>query len=30
MGFFNRRWLEILGVTEEDLQGLGWTAFISS
>ncbi|MFZ0992133.1 MAG: sigma 54-interacting transcriptional regulator [Candidatus Sulfotelmatobacter sp.] len=27
-GFFNRRWLEYLGVTEEDLQGWGWTAFI--
>ena len=27
-GFFNQRWLEYLGVTEEDLQGWGWTAFI--
>jgi PAS domain S-box-containing protein len=27
-GFFNQRWLEYLGVSEEDLQGWGWTAFI--
>ena len=27
-GFFNQRWLEYLGVTEEDLQGWAWTAFI--
>ena len=25
LGFFNRRWLEYLGVDEEDLQGWGWT-----
>ena len=28
LGFFNQRWLEYLGVSEEDLQGWGWTAFI--
>jgi PAS domain S-box-containing protein len=27
-GFFNQRWLEYLGVSEEGLQGWGWTAFI--
>jgi formate hydrogenlyase transcriptional activator len=27
-GFFNQRWLEYLGVGEENLQGWGWTAFI--
>ena len=27
-GFFNQRWLEYLGVTEEDLQGWAWTSFI--
>jgi PAS domain S-box-containing protein len=27
-GFFNQRWLEYLGVSEESLQGWGWTAFI--
>ena len=27
-GFFNRRWLEYLGASEERLQGWGWTAFI--
>jgi formate hydrogenlyase transcriptional activator len=27
-GFFNQRWLEYLGVSEQDLQGWGWTAFI--
>lgn len=27
-GFFNQRWLEYLGVSEDDLQGWGWTAFI--
>jgi formate hydrogenlyase transcriptional activator len=27
-GFFNQRWLEYLGVSEEDLQGWAWTAFI--
>ena len=28
LGFFNQRWLEYVGVTEEDLLGWGWTAFI--
>ncbi|MGO9340538.1 MAG: sigma-54 interaction domain-containing protein, partial [Terracidiphilus sp.] len=28
LGFFNHRWLEYLGVSEEDLQGWAWTAFI--
>ena len=28
LGFFNQRWLEYLGVSEEDLQGWCWTAFI--
>src|SRR5690348_7825746 len=28
LGFFNQRWLEYLGVTEDDLQGWAWTAFI--
>src|SRR5271165_1790361 len=28
LGFFNRRWLEYLGVSEEDLQEWGWTGFI--
>jgi formate hydrogenlyase transcriptional activator len=27
-GFFNQRWLEFLGVGEEDLQGWAWTTFI--
>ena len=27
-GFFNRRWLDYLDVSEETLQGWGWTAFI--
>jgi formate hydrogenlyase transcriptional activator len=27
-GFFNQPWLDYLGVSEEDLQGWGWTAFI--
>ena len=27
-GFFNQRWLEYLGIMEEDLQGWAWTAFI--
>jgi formate hydrogenlyase transcriptional activator len=27
-GFFNQRWLEYLGVSEEELQGWAWTAFI--
>jgi formate hydrogenlyase transcriptional activator len=27
-GFFNQRWIEYLGVSEEDLQGWGWAAFI--
>lgn len=27
-GFFNQRWLEYLGVSESELQGWGWTAFI--
>ena len=27
-GFFNQRWLEYLGICEEDLQGWGWTSFI--
>ena len=27
-GFFNQRWLEYVGVTEQELQGWGWTAFI--
>ena len=27
-GFFNRRWLEYLGVIEQDLQGWAWTTFI--
>lgn len=28
LGFFNQRWLEYLGVSEDDLQGWAWTAFI--
>jgi formate hydrogenlyase transcriptional activator len=27
-GFFNQRWLEYLGVAEEDLQGWGWSSFL--
>jgi formate hydrogenlyase transcriptional activator len=27
-GFFNQRWLDYLGVTEQELQGWGWTTFI--
>lgn len=28
LGFFNKRWLEYLDVSEEQLQGWAWTAFI--